>query len=460
MGQFGYSYYKMERREHHKHIQDWLKGLARESWQLELLLSAFTIFLLIQSAQVFGEFITHFTLSFSMEGPPVFVLVFLRLVYFALKALTVFLILHLLIRGFWIGAIGLRSVQENVDYTKLNYSGFFTEKLKTRIMSLDELVVLLDEICSVIFSLAFLIISNIISFGLYMMFLGLFGFIMSSLLRATDGIFKTIVSIVGVIVGFSFFLASIVYFLDYLTFGFFKKYRFTSRWYWPIYRFFGAITLSFVSRSIYYYLISRFSKARVRLFFLTAGALLVLTTVATYESFPYFPENNDANILVNNYYDNLRPEGDYIFAGSLSSHIVSQGHFDLYLRYDPGDNDLIRSHCPEFRPLKKEGFNWLVEFVSTGPNFQLTGIDYTDESSGDLLRCLSGIYQVVINDTIYPEPDFLFYEHPAKSQKGIHTTLSSEGLPKGRNFLKVRKLNPDSLSVYEHFITIPFWVQK
>ena len=38
-------------------IGDWLKKLERESWQLELLVSAFTIFLLIMAGREFKDYV-------------------------------------------------------------------------------------------------------------------------------------------------------------------------------------------------------------------------------------------------------------------------------------------------------------------------------------------------------------------------------------------------------------------
>ena len=149
-------------------ITQWLKKLERESWQLELLVSAFTIFLLIGASESFGSYLLELNYSYSFDNSLLGLIVFfLSLLLTSIQVLTAFLIIHLLLRGFWIGAIGLRSVQPSINYEKLNYSEFFLERLKKKVIGLDRLVVILDELCSVIFSLSFLIIFMIISFGLY-----------------------------------------------------------------------------------------------------------------------------------------------------------------------------------------------------------------------------------------------------------------------------------------------------
>ena len=63
--------------------------------------------------------------------------------------------MHILLRGFWIGAIGLRSVQAKIDFQKLRYSDFFTERLPKKVASLDQLLVKLDNFSSVIFAFTF-----------------------------------------------------------------------------------------------------------------------------------------------------------------------------------------------------------------------------------------------------------------------------------------------------------------
>ena len=107
-------------------IEGWLKKLERESWQLELLVSAFTIFLLIGANSQFGEFLVDLQYQYNLAGVISIAYIFLILIQKSIMALTICLVVHLMLRGFWIGAIGLRSVQSTIDFNKLNYNEFFT----------------------------------------------------------------------------------------------------------------------------------------------------------------------------------------------------------------------------------------------------------------------------------------------------------------------------------------------
>ena len=78
-----------------------------------------------------------------------------------------------------------------------------------------------------------------------------------------------------------------------------------------------------------------------------------------------------------------------------------------------------------------------------------------------MLECHSSIYQVSINDSIYTDLSYYFYEHPSKDQQGLLTTISTDGFLIGENLLKVEKIDrSDSLPEYHDFVSIPFWVAR
>lgn len=50
------------------------------------------------------------------------------------------LIIHIVLRGLWIGALGLRYVSGEIDYDNLNYSDKFTNYLKKKVGSFDNYI--------------------------------------------------------------------------------------------------------------------------------------------------------------------------------------------------------------------------------------------------------------------------------------------------------------------------------
>ncbi|WP_436516511.1 hypothetical protein [Ekhidna sp. To15] len=439
-------------------IEGWLKKLERESWQLELLVSAFTIFLLIGANAQFGEFIMDLKYQYNLSGAISIAYVFLILIQKSILALTICLVIHLMLRGFWIGAIGLRSVQSTIDFNQLNYNDFFTEKLKKKVISLDKMVIMLDEICSVIFAFSFLIISILLAFGMFLIFLAVSGFILSTTLSTLpSGTLSTIFTMIIVFMYVLLILAGMVYMIDYFTLGFFKKIKWLAKIYYPVYRFYNVITLSRLSRSIYYYLISKFSKKRIRIVYGLVGLAVLFMIMFSFDQYQYFPSGSKADVIDANYYDDLRPEGNYINSISIESKYIDQPHFQVFLRYDPSDNSLIASQCPDFEPMKEDGLNMILRFKASEGNLQITGIDYSGENQQKLIECQKSIYQVSVNDSIYSSLKYHFYVHPAKQQKGLLVTIPTGAFETGENLLAISKVSSDSVKQFETYVNVPFW---
>lgn len=447
-------------------IGEWLKKLERESWQLELLVSAFTIFLLIMGDQAFEKFLTDLRYQYNLsDGVLTFGFIFLGLLKVSLQALTYCLITHLMLRGFWIGAIGLRSVQSSIDFNVLKYNDFFTEKLKKKVISLDQLVFKLDEICSVIFAFAFLVISMLLSFGMYFLTFGLLAILFGTIGELTPDNIDNIVGIVAAVTFLSLLLSGIIYMIDYFTLGFFKKIKWLRKIYYPVYRFYSLITLAVLSRSIYYYMISKFTKKRIRILYGFAAGLFVVTLLFRFDQHQYFPEEDNQFLMSANYYDDERSEDDYVEVASIESQFIAKPYFQLFIRYNPSDNSIIKDHCPDFVPLKDDGLNWRLEMNVDDENFSITGKDYSGEDFEKSISCLSSIYEVSINDSIYQEVNYYFYEHPSQNQRGLLAMISTEDLLPGENVMRLRKVlkiadGDSTRNGYQKMALIPFWFKK
>ncbi|MEM6643910.1 MAG: hypothetical protein AAF616_13100, partial [Bacteroidota bacterium] len=245
--------------------------------------------------------------------------------------------------------------------------------------------------------------------------------------------------------------------------GFFKKYKRISKIYYPIYRFYSTITLSFISRSIYYNLISKYSKKRIRLLYLFLALIFLPLVLVNFDQFQYFPEPETGLFLDNNFYDDLRPADDYVEMASLESKYVQSDFFSLFIRYRPDDNSLIKTNCPDFEPLKNDGFNPNISIKMREEGLMITSENFDDEDKEMLLSCLSDFYQLKINDSIYAEQKFYFHEHPQKGQKGLITVFSTDELLYGENSIKLSKSfirESDSTLQTKEIAIIPFWHSK
>jgi hypothetical protein len=114
-----------------------VKKLQQESWELELLVSGFSIVLLSQLTKWLHVLIDNISANLNMnDNLTIGMYIFLAFVLLASYALIINLIVHLVFRGFWVGIVGLGSVAPNTDFEKLKYSPFLLRSLKRKLRTL------------------------------------------------------------------------------------------------------------------------------------------------------------------------------------------------------------------------------------------------------------------------------------------------------------------------------------
>ncbi len=440
-------------------VKDWLKNLSRESWQLELLVSAFTIFLLIAGQERFSDFYLRISFEIDLKSEVFSIIyLFLGLVGICINVLIISLILHLLLRGFWIGTIGLRSVQDHVEWRELKYSDFFTQKLKEKVRNIDQLVIFLDEICSVIFSLSYLLISIFLAFGLTFGFGVFIVTLFQGIVNELDKPWSVIIQYMSNVFNFAYFIFGLIYLIDFLTLGFFKKNKLISRLYYPIYLFFGYISLSFISRSIYYHLINRFTKRKIRISYLLFVLLLIVTSFIDFDHSFYFSSGNPEYYSNNNYYDEFRSsDKDYVVKAAVPSRQITDKYCPLFIRYNPNDNSILKAVCQDFKIKSSESLNWSIS-LNNDKAIDISQIEKVDSLTEKKLTCLSSIYRIGLNDSILNNDSFVFQLHPITNQKGISMMIPSELFKTGLNHLRIEKIEiVEDRKVFRPFSHLRVW---
>ena len=111
-------------------FKKWLDTLQQESWQLELIISGFALYALFTA---FGPVKVEMKRVIVTENNYLqFVMMFLTL---SLFILILNLTIHVVLRGLWIGSIGLRYVSGDINYHNLNYTPKFKRFLKRKVGS-------------------------------------------------------------------------------------------------------------------------------------------------------------------------------------------------------------------------------------------------------------------------------------------------------------------------------------
>lgn len=438
---------------------DWLEDIQRESWHLELLISGFSIFLLMGAysglTNAFSYLNLHVSLSDNING---LIRTFLGILVLGSIVLICNLILHVFIRGFWVGTIGLQSVQDNFDIKNLGYSDFFTSKLNERVPSLNKVQEKLDTLASVIFAFTFLVIFMFFSLFLYFSAISLFAYGFETYLsdNINDKSLRNVINSIAVVFIFGWIFMGIIYMIDTLSLGFFKKYERISKLYFPIYKLMGIVTLAGMYRSIYYSLINRFSKNKIRFALSFYILIFVLLPFMKYDQYIYYPDNGNAIKLDDRIYDDARAEGEPVWEASIPSKIIKESYLPLFIRYLPSHNEVLNKTCKDWQPLKKDGFNSGIKIGSNGINLGDAYIQEDDPNKA--LACLSDFYSVSI-DSSKLDLDYYLYLHPNNEERGLMTMIDIDTLSRGKYVIKVKRktIKKDETIGDINFVDIPFW---
>lgn len=443
-------------------LRRWVANLQLESWQLELLITGFSIFLLATGIGEYNDInrsiqenklnpganginpLLSISINFILDTIPV-----------GMKFFLINLLIHLLLRGFWIGIVGLSSVSNFIDYDKLGFKGRFRKYMPENVRSLDELIVYLDKISSVIFAYTFLLVFSIISvvivfaIGMSLMSVAL---MLSTSKELT--IWVGILNLIVFLVVFLYFILALIFFLDTLFFSAFKKSKWFSLLYYPIYRIFSVISLSILYRSIYYHLITTYKRKQiVGVSFILMLILLVTLKADALDVSVFYPErtNISERYIVEEVYDDLRSEDQFINRLSLPSKYVKNGFLELFLRYNPKDNDILRLLCPDSYKLSPE--EGVIKGFKAGMQVQRDTTLNVDDLIRDKdyeaklvesLVCQTQIFEVYIDGVLYPNPEYIFKTHPSNGERGYLAVIDVIELGRGKHLLEVKKLKAGS----------------
>lgn len=326
---------------------------------------------------------------------------------------------YVFFRGFWVAVIGLSSVfSKGIDTKKLNYSSYF------KILpgnNFDNLILKLDNICSSIFSLGFLIsfyISSIIVYlCLTVFFVASFEYLFSSL-NPSESI-SSFMFIFPLTIG-------AIFFIDIIFFGILKKLKWKvfSYPYSKIYNLLRIVTGFFLYEAVYFLFISNISRRSVFILWLILALFITASILSNksngYLSFPSNTLETDSFMSQNHYEDRLLASGDnfsFTMYPFISSEIISESFLKLYVPFHPIIHSSIDSAC---------------------------GIVNSDNGSRyyqSLINCINSQYAIYIdNDTIVS--DFVFYDYSSNdvSIKTFFMPIPVKNYQEGKHIIRIEKL--------------------
>ena len=432
-----------------KSFKAWLDKLQQESWQLELIISGFSIYGL---SQVFEPL--KIALSGFENQKNIVVLIASMIALISCYILMFTLLIHVILRGLWIGALGLRYISGDIDYKKLNYRPKFDRYLRKKIGSFDKYISRLEDYCSVLFAISFLLIFYILSIFLIIGALAAIGYFLVS-----DEVYTgKLPKIIGGILMAFILIGVLLTFIDFVTQGFLKKKKWLAIIYFPFYWVFSYLTLSVLYRPLVYnFLDNKFGK-RLSLILIPIYFLVIAASSYNYNRSNYLSSGDASNLYranILNYDENITEKGMFIRNASIPSKIITTHYLPVFIEYNDNVENAIFNFNIGLKPDDDiRGFKSGIVFNNYDSDKNI------DSLKTEYMKTLSKIYSFKIDSLDYKNPDFLFTKHLNK-QDGFETVLPLKKLKQGKHLLSVyRSYKKDSVIMKTTIITLPFWYYK
>jgi hypothetical protein len=401
-------------------------------WELELLISGAVVFSLLQFP---GEVDTWFRGVEPHLAGRVHMGVFMLYTYIKLILYTLIacFVLHLSVRAYWVGLIGLESVfPHGVRWDNSSYGPVMTEVYRERIGRMQARIDAADRFCSILFPLAFTLV---------MLF-----FFSIALLAVTAGVAFGISRLLlggrhmmPVLAAIFFLTAGIPVAVLVMDRRFGARARPGGRGHQALRR--ASVAAYYVNAMPIYgtTLMTLFTNARkgarypvlyammallfgvfmIKDVFLANGVLLGSST-------QYLPDEEGRFGITPGVYESQRQEGDvYARMPSIQSDVIRDPYIKLFIPYAPvRHGDAFADRCPGLRTLSSGG----VRMATADPP------DSTAVRA--VLDCWARLQPVTLNGRPL-RPEFRFDTHPRSGIRGIMAYIPVEGLPRGENLLTV-----------------------
>lgn len=444
-------------------FKELLDRLQQESWQLELLISGFAIFGLFSALE---PLLINFDIA--QHDRKIVGTFIWSAALVSCWILIANLLIHVVLRGLWIGALGLRYVSGDIDYDELRYSKRFTQYLQKKIGSFDKYIATLENYCSVVFAVSFIFIFY---------FLTSFAFVVLLLLIATlllsndlEGLWSTVVTFIGIGLMFITLIGMLLTFIDFITQGFLKRKKWTSLIYLPIYRVFSRLTLSFLYRPLVYNLLdNRFGRR--------LSWILVPTYIAIIYLFSFY--YNDSNYIsaklkssenyanYGNYEDLMSKENDFIDVAAIPSKVITDPYLKVFIIFNENVESRLFNYNPTLRP-ENDNVGYITDIT-----FFSEGLSREERRKKDSLR---NVYFKTFNDFYHVFIDRKKYDSQfvGTSNKykdfGFETYIGIDTLSAGKHLVQItrKKINRENIdgvrkvvdTTNSVLVSSPFWKFK
>lgn len=427
-------------------FKDLLDRLQQESWQLELLISGFAIFGLFSAI---GPIEANFEIA--KHDTKLAETILWYTIKVSCWILISNLLIHVILRGLWIGALGLRYVSGDIDYDELKYVPKFTKHLQKRIGSFDRYIGNLENYCSILFAVSFLFIFYFLAclFTLLSILFTVFLFMDTDL----DGIWEKISVFIGIVLILFILAGAFLTFVDFLSQGFLKKKKWIAKLYFPLYRVFSIITLSFLYRPLVYnFLDNRFGR-RLSFILVPVYVFILFSSTYSYNKSNYLKEDRKSSEVYanpHNYEDQLKSKTDFINTATIPSKIIKDSHLNVFIVFNERLEDKIFNFNKDLKP--KEDIRGLKSKMFFWNDFTQN----SDSLVNQYHKTFNEMFSIYIDSIQYPSK-FIATKNKRKDL-GYETYINIDSLAEGDHVLKITRKRIRKKDTSNVIISrIPFW---
>lgn len=428
-------------------VTNWLKRLADESWQAELVISGAAIFGSFSLPGLVNEIGNWCLITFAEDKFFLLGMIMMYLYIMAGGLIAAFLI-HFFIRVLWIGMLGLNSVYPQGILPIKSYSDDFNEKLQKELPDLEAYNHKIDQMGSLVFSIASAMCMVAISSILVLVVMMLLASLIHLVLPAIS---------FNLIIGVLVFLLMIPTVLNgLLHLKKFKEKAWVKKFHFPIFLYSTKAIYTIFYKPFSYIIYTMMSsgpkQGNVGTMLLVGVLLGIFSATATIQSNVRYFMNADAFRQHGNpeyglkatFYEDQRSHDDLVLYASLESDMLSGKFVKVFVPISGREDEARERLCGEYE--EKEG--------DSKSEIRLAKQEFENQ-------CLEKYIKIYLNDQPETGYSMMKYDHPETGQFGVNIYLSCEKCEIGKNEVKISRPYPlGADKPYEVFLPFMYEGEK
>ncbi|MCI4670472.1 MAG: hypothetical protein MRZ79_20215 [Bacteroidia bacterium] len=424
--------------------KSWIRTLAEQSWEAELIVSGVAIFGALSLPEQL-ENLMDWMFVYLPDQLLTYGALLVLYLYFGIQVLIAGFLIHFGLRVTWIGFVGLLSVYPD-GFTRVPmYSDDFNEKLKKDFPSLETYVQKLDDAASLVFASTNTAILSLFSFCFTGTIFILIAFLINSFfpqlsIRLILIVFFSVIMIPSI-------LSSVLHI------KFLRDHEIVKKIHYPLYLIFSKVVLNVAFRPLNYLILTFYSHVKIQNFIFTflivsfllglfGGGRLANSSLAHFRQEDYFEKSRKPNNASPNFYGDEKDQDQIVLNAILPSQKVEYPYLEVFL--------------PR---LQRERKAWKASCGTYEEDSSLSDEENTTARQAFKLECLRNFQEFYIDDSLVQVIDISYTRKLEPYQRGISFTIDLEKLAKGPHTLKIKKQyfleNGEAKTIIIPFLYVP-----